>query len=70
MYQIPGREVARAITIRKWFKNVPDACNSSNEKQLPTDSGTNFNLLFDTFRRTNCRIMQPKLDPGTLNDVS
>lgn len=34
--------------------NIPSACNSSREKQLPTDSGRDFNLFFDTFNSTNC----------------
>lgn len=33
---------------------LPFACSSSKEKQLPTDSGRDFNLLLDTFSRTNC----------------
>ena len=36
--------------------NIPFACNSSREKQLPIDSGRDFNLLFDTFKSNNCII--------------
>ena len=41
--------------------NIPFACNSSKEKQLPTDSGRNFNLLLDTFNSNNCIVKQPAI---------
>jgi hypothetical protein len=35
-------------------RNIPLACTSSKEAQLPTDSGRDFNLLFETFNSSSC----------------
>lgn len=48
------------------FIDIPFACSSSKEKQLPTDSGRYFNLLLDTLSNDNCINKQNELDPETI----
>lgn len=53
----------KVITAKYVCINIPFACSSSKEKQLPTDSGRYFNLLLDTLSNDNCSTKQRKLDP-------